>query len=131
MRRARVRALLDDVAQGKVNVDAALASLDAEPIEALAHTTVDHHRALRSGYPEVVFGEGKTSGQVVEICRALAARSASFLVTRASTEHQAALVRLRGVLEQWIEETNDQGRVLEPPEVAAAKGATRPAGNPK
>lgn len=92
MRRARVRALLDDVAQGKVAVDEALASLDAEPIESLAHTTVDHHRALRSGYPEVVFGEGKTSGQVVEICRALAARSASFLVTRASPEQQAALV---------------------------------------
>jgi arylsulfatase A-like enzyme len=42
-----------------------------------------------------------------------------------SSEHQAALARLRGVLEKWIEETNDQGRVLEPPEVAAAKGATK------
>ncbi len=42
-----------------------------------------------------------------------------------SSEHQAALARLRGVLEKWIEETNDQGRTPEPPEVAAAKGATK------
>ena len=38
--------------------------------------------------------------------------------------------RLRGVLETWIEETDDQGRFPEPPEVAAAKGATKPGGNP-
>lgn len=42
-----------------------------------------------------------------------------------SAEHQAVLKELRGVLEQWIEESNDQGRQLEPPEVAAAKGATK------
>lgn len=50
----------------------------------------------------------------------------------ASTDpaHQLALARLRGVLETWIEETDDQGRFPEPPEVAAAKGATKPGGNP-
>lgn len=46
-------------------------------------------------------------------------------------EHQAVLKRLRGVLEKWIEETNDQGRIFEPAEVAAAHGATKPGGNPK
>ncbi|MBI3462451.1 MAG: sulfatase [Planctomycetes bacterium] len=45
-------------------------------------------------------------------------------------EHQAALQRLRGVLEKWIEDTDDQGRYLEPPEIAAAKGATRPGSDP-
>lgn len=52
------------------------------------------------------------------------------LVHSPDPEHQAALQRLRAVLEKWIEETNDQGRVLEPPEMAAAKGVTKPGSNP-
>ena len=43
-----------------------------------------------------------------------------------SPEHQAALKELRGVLEKWIEESNDQGKQLEPSEIAAAEGRTRP-----
>ncbi len=91
MIRARVRALLADVAAGATSVDEALTRLDAEPIETLAHTTVDHHRALRSGFPEVVYAEGKTAAQVVEICSSIAARSERFLVTRSSAEQRAAL----------------------------------------
>jgi N-sulfoglucosamine sulfohydrolase len=45
-------------------------------------------------------------------------------------EHRAALARLRDVLTRWIDETNDQGRVFEPPAVVAAKGATRPGTDP-
>jgi arylsulfatase A-like enzyme len=45
-------------------------------------------------------------------------------------EHRAVLERLRGVLERWIEETDDQGRVFEPAPVAAARGATRPGSDP-
>ena len=45
-------------------------------------------------------------------------------------EHQAALKRLRKALEKWIEDTHDQGRVLEPPELAARKGATKPGTKP-
>lgn len=47
-----------------------------------------------------------------------------------SPEQQAVLARLRGALEQWIEDTNDQGRELEPPELAARKGVTKPKTNP-
>jgi arylsulfatase A-like enzyme len=54
----------------------------------------------------------------------------SNLATSHDTEHRAALDRLRGALERWIEETNDQGRTPEPSEVAAAKGATRPGSDP-
>lgn len=92
MRRARVRALLADVAAGSLDVEAALARLDAEPIEALGHTTVDHHRALRSGFPEVVFAAGKTVGQLIEICDRIAACSGQFLVTRADDAQRAALL---------------------------------------
>ena len=91
MIRARVRALLDEVAAGTATVDEALARLDAEPIETLAHTTIDHHRALRAGYPEVVYGPGKTVEQVVEICAAIAARSERFLVTRTDAAQRSAL----------------------------------------
>jgi N-sulfoglucosamine sulfohydrolase len=52
------------------------------------------------------------------------------LVTSTKPEHKAALKRLRAALNKWIDETNDQGRVPEPPAVAAAKGVTRPGGNP-
>src|SRR5205823_11232343 len=51
------------------------------------------------------------------------------LVNSKDPEHQAVLARLRVVLAQWIEESNDQGRTPEPPEVAAAKGATKPGSN--
>ena len=44
--------------------------------------------------------------------------------------HQAKLRELRGVLEKWVEETNDQGKTLEPKELAEAKGVTKPGGKP-
>jgi arylsulfatase A-like enzyme len=47
-----------------------------------------------------------------------------------SAEHAAVLIELRGVLEKWIEESDDQGRQLEPPELAAAKGATKAGNDP-
>jgi len=47
-----------------------------------------------------------------------------------SAEHAAVTKELRGVLETWIEESGDQGRVLEPPELAAAKGSTKPSSEP-
>lgn len=52
------------------------------------------------------------------------------LVGSEDPKDQAALERLRAVLERWLEESDDQGRFMEPPEVAAAKGATKPGGNP-
>jgi arylsulfatase A-like enzyme len=52
------------------------------------------------------------------------------LATSRDPEHRAALERLRGVLDRWIEETGDMGRVSEPPKVAAARGATRPGSDP-
>ena len=53
------------------------------------------------------------------------------LAASTTPEHQASLKRLRGVLEKWIEDTDDKGRNAEPPEVVAAKGATKPGGEIK
>lgn len=91
MMRERVRALLADVAAGHRTVEDALAQLDTAPLEDLQFAQIDHHRALRQGYPEVVFGEGKTVEQTVQICERLAAHGDGFLVTRAGDDMRTAL----------------------------------------
>jgi pyridinium-3,5-biscarboxylic acid mononucleotide synthase len=82
MRRERVRDVLAGVADGSLSVDAALDALAFEPVEELAFATIDHHRALRQGFPEVIFGGGKTPEQVEAIAARLAARGDGFLATR-------------------------------------------------
>ena len=72
MRRERVRDLLTRVADGSARVDEALDALSAEPSESLGFATIDHHRALRQGFPEVVYGAGKTVAQVVAIASHIA-----------------------------------------------------------
>lgn len=91
MRRDRVAALLADVAAGRCSVEAALAQLDRAPVEEIGFASVDTHRALRQGYPEVVFGQGKTPEQVRAICERLAAHADGFLVTRTEPEAQRLL----------------------------------------
>ena len=91
MRRDRAAALLDRVSLGEVTPEQALEQLAQEPVEQLGFATLDHHRALRQGYPEVVLAQGKTPAQVVEIARRLAARGDGVLVTRASDEVRTEL----------------------------------------
>lgn len=77
-----MKKILEDVASGALAVDTALATLQSPPLEDLGHATVDHDRARRCGFPEVIFAEGKTSEQVVEIAGAVLARSSFVLITR-------------------------------------------------
>ena len=91
MIRDRVLALLRQVADGQVDINAALDRLARDPFESLPFATIDHHRALRQGYPEVILGQGKTTDQVVIIAERIAARGEGFLVTRASGEALGAL----------------------------------------
>lgn len=91
MNREQLRALLDEVAAGRTEAAAALERMSWSPVETVganAYARLDHHRLLRNGMPEVVFGEGKTTGQIVEICGRLAERG-GFLATRldAATQH--------------------------------------------
>jgi NCAIR mutase (PurE)-related protein len=80
--RERVLALLREVAAGTVPAEAALKHLSAPDLESLPFATIDHHRALRNGYPEVIFAEGKTAEQVVEIAARIAHHGDGFLATR-------------------------------------------------
>jgi NCAIR mutase (PurE)-related protein len=107
VRRDRVRALLEEVAKGKLDIATALERLDDAPVDDLGFATVDQHRAMRQGFPEVIFGQGKTPEQVVAIAEHLATRGDGFLVTRADDVVRAALTA------RWPEaEANAIGRTV-------------------
>jgi NCAIR mutase (PurE)-related protein len=84
--------LLDDVAAGTTSIGEAVDVLRMLPYEHLTDARVDHHRELRTGHPEAIYGPGKTVAQVVDIARALAGRAAgAVLLTRASPDQAAAV----------------------------------------
>jgi NCAIR mutase (PurE)-related protein len=91
MRREHVRDLLARVASGALDVDEALGRLAFEPAESLGFATIDHHRALRQGFPEVVFGEGKATDHLLEIAARIAERGEGLLVTRLAPDAASAL----------------------------------------
>src|ERR1035441_10067983 len=82
----QLRALLDQVRTGGMDVEAALVRMRHMPFEDLGFAKVDHHRALRHGIPEVVFAQGKTAEQVVAIAACLLRDSQNVLITRADRE---------------------------------------------
>jgi len=83
--------LLRDVKAGRLPVAEAVERLRELPFEDLGFAKVDHHRALRTGFPEVIYGAGKTVEQVVEIAKRIVARNRVALATRCCPEmHEAA-----------------------------------------
>jgi NCAIR mutase (PurE)-related protein len=87
--------LLEQVASGAVDVATARErltdALRARPFEDLGFARVDHHRAIRQGFPEVVLGLGKTPAQIAAIAKEIAGRGSTLLVTRASDAAYAAV----------------------------------------
>jgi pyridinium-3,5-biscarboxylic acid mononucleotide synthase len=86
----RLKTLLEQVRTGEVTPDAALDQIKSLPFEDLGFAKVDHHRAVRMGVPEVIFGPGKSPENFVEIFDRLAERGHSVLATRVSQEQVAA-----------------------------------------
>ena len=84
-------AVLEGVASGAVPPSAALDELSAEPAESIGFATIDHDRSRRQGYPEVIFGPGKTPEQVVAIAERIAGRGEGCLITRAAPDVRTAL----------------------------------------
>jgi NCAIR mutase (PurE)-related protein len=82
----RTRALLQSVRRGEVGVERALRELSFLPFEDLGYAKVDHHRLLRRGFPEVVFGQGKSARQILGIVRSLRSRGNPVMVTRIPME---------------------------------------------
>jgi pyridinium-3,5-biscarboxylic acid mononucleotide synthase len=79
---ARLRELLDRVQRGHTTLDDAVQELRQLPFAELGYATVDHHRALRQGVPEVILGDGKTASQIAGIAKELAQAGENVLVTR-------------------------------------------------
>ncbi len=95
MTKTEVRALFEAVREGRLTpADAELqvqALADLAAVENLGFARVDHHRATRQGFPEVVFGPGKTPDQIARISAAIVARGHSLLVTRTDEAAHAAV----------------------------------------
>ena len=105
---------MEQVREGSVDVDAALARLRHMPFEDLGFAKIDHHRALRHGIPEVVFGKGKTPDQISAIVASLLDKAQNVLVTRADQptaerlqrEHPAAeYFPASGAVRVWRDRT--------------------------
>ena len=82
----KIRELLEQVRTGGVDVDGAMDRLKHMPFEDLGFAKIDHHRALRQGMPEVIFGLGKAPEHLRDIAVKLAERTQNLLITRTSPD---------------------------------------------
>ncbi|MEK7299722.1 MAG: nickel pincer cofactor biosynthesis protein LarB [Nitrospirota bacterium] len=89
-----IEQLLTDVRAGRVTVARAVQRLRSLPFENLGFASLDHHRSLRQGFPEVLLCEGKTAKQSVAIARALIKKGGPFLATRAEPAVAKAIMKL-------------------------------------
>lgn len=86
MDQEQLRTLLEQVKEGSVAIDKAIDRLHHMPFEDLGFAKLDHHRALRHGMPEVIFGQNKTPEHIVSIAERLLERNPNILATRVSQE---------------------------------------------
>jgi hypothetical protein len=94
MTRERLEKLLRELQAGRLSRSTALDRLRTLPYEDLGFASVDHHRSLRQGFPEVIFCEGKTRAQVLAIARGLLKKGGPLLATRATADVAKALKKL-------------------------------------
>src|SRR5687767_10229002 len=102
MTRPQIRAVLDQLQAGALTPEAAqdrlFQILSQAPFEDLGFAKVDHHRSIRQGFPEVVFGPGKTADQVAAIAERIVAAGHSLLVTRTTRDvFNGVVARVPGV----------------------------------
>jgi NCAIR mutase (PurE)-related protein len=91
MTQDQANALLEKFRAGKASRQEVLRAFQAAPLEELRFAVVDTHRALRQGFPEVIFGAGKTPAQVAGIASKLHQKGQPVLITRVGEEHARAL----------------------------------------
>ncbi|MEW6594223.1 MAG: nickel pincer cofactor biosynthesis protein LarB [Thermodesulfobacteriota bacterium] len=99
MKREGLRTLLAEVAGGGRSVDEAMEALRHWPGEQLACAHLDHHRAMRTGFPEVVFGEGKSAEQLIVILRQFQPRQTVVMATRVDA---AKAVQVQEALPEFV-----------------------------
>jgi NCAIR mutase (PurE)-related protein len=81
-----LRKLLASLGRGEVSTDEVLERLKDLPYEDIGSACIDHHRSLRRGFPEVIFGEGKAVADIVDIMKKMAEQDENIIVTRLSAE---------------------------------------------
>ena len=103
----KLRALLEEVKGGEIAVDDALQSLRTLPFEDLGFSKIDHHRQLRTGFPEVIFCQGKTVEQVKQISERILSAGHPLLATRATPDMYEAVKTIEPAARY-----NDLGRTI-------------------
>lgn len=91
MDQVELKKVLELLSRGETSVESVIERLKHLPFEDLGFANVDHHRELRQGYPEVIFGQGKSIGQIERIVASLMDKGNNILVTRLSEEQARAL----------------------------------------
>ncbi|QAT41750.1 nickel pincer cofactor biosynthesis protein LarB [Aminipila luticellarii] len=91
MERKHIEQLLENVAAGKLKVKDAVSKLETLPFEDIGFASIDNHRNIRSGYPEVIFCQGKTCEQVAEIMLKLSKDNNNVMGTRADKQQYEAV----------------------------------------
>jgi hypothetical protein len=91
MTKAEIHKLLRDFKRGKVSTGHVLDAFSSGMVEQMDFATLDHHRELRQGFPEVILCEGKSPHQVAEIAARIVEHGSILLATRAGKEHYAAV----------------------------------------
>ncbi len=81
-----LKKVLKSVKSGKITIEGALECLRLLPYEDIGFAKVDHHRALRHGIPEVIYGNGKKTEEIIAIARSILRSSKRLLITRANEE---------------------------------------------
>jgi hypothetical protein len=117
----RLRDILARVKDGALGVEDALGALKHLPFDDLGFARVDHHRELRVGLPEVIFGQGKTGAQIAAVAARLRDAGQTVLVTRldASTAHEARQL----VPELDYDPVSRTGAIVVPREQAKTRGS--------
>jgi len=87
-----IKEVLESVLGGRLTVDQALEQLKRLPFENLSYACVDHHRSLRKGFPEVVFGEGKSVKQILGVMEAMVDQQDTVMITRVSAEKSKSIL---------------------------------------
>jgi NCAIR mutase (PurE)-related protein len=98
MNKSRLITILKDFQEGKVTIDNVLSSLKKLPFENIGIANVDHHRSLRAGYPEMIFGEPKTGEQIVRIVKTIMKHKTNIIVTRVDEKKaKAVMSKIKGL----------------------------------
>lgn len=126
-----LKKLLEDVRNGKMEIGDAMKALSTLPFEDIGYAKVDHHRALRTGCPEVIFCAGKTSEQIKGIVsRMMAHDDSNILATRASREAFEAVREAAGESAEYYEAARcvfvkrREVRILSEKYIAVVSGGT-------